>query len=383
MAYSIRALLVIFSLSAVGVSGCGPSPNGDEILIGHYASLTGSEATFGRSSDNGARMAIEEINAAGGLKGKSVRLITYDDKGENREAGTAVTRLITRDRVVAVLGEVASSRSLAAAPICQEHGVPMVSTSSTNPKVTTVGDKIFRICYIDPFQGWACAKFARESEQLKAQRAAILYNQGEDYSVGLQEEFEKAFVDLGGTIVAKESYQTEDQDYSAQLVTIRGSRPDVIFIPGYYTDAANIALRARELGIDAPLLGGDGWDSAMLAKIGGKAIDGSYYSNHYSHEDPSPRVQDFIRKYKEKHGDVPDGTAALGYDAARILCEAIERAPSLSGAHLAAALAATRDFDGVTGRILIDSQRNAVKSIVILQMKDGLPRFVSRIEPPR
>jgi branched-chain amino acid transport system substrate-binding protein len=361
--------------------GCGGGPDADEIVIGHYASLTGSEATFGRSSDNGVKMAIEEINAAGGIKGKRVRLVTYDDKGENREAGTAVTRLITRDRVVAVLGEVASGRSLAAAPICQEHGVPMVSTSSTNPRVTTIGDKIFRICYIDPFQGWACAKFAREHEQLKAQKAAILFNQAEDYSVGLKDEFEKAFVKLGGAIVAKESYQTEDQDYSAQLVSIRGSRPDVIFIPGYYTDAANIALRARELGIEAPILGGDGWDSAMLAEIGGKAIEGSYYSNHYSHEDPNPRVQDFIRKWKEEYGQVPDGTAALGYDAARILFDAIERAPSLSGGDLAAALAATRDFDGVTGRISIDANRNAVKSIVVVQMRNGMPRFVTRIEP--
>jgi branched-chain amino acid transport system substrate-binding protein len=381
MKFTDHATCAAIAALSLALAGCDAgSRNENEIVIGHYASLTGSEATFGRSSDNGVRMAIDEINAAGGVKGKPVRLITYDDKGENREAGTAVTRLVTRDRVVAVLGEVASGLSLTAAPICQEHGVPMVSTSSTNPKVTTVGDMIFRICYIDPFQGWACARFARE--QLKARTAAIFYNQAQPYAVGLQEEFEKAFVEMGGTIVARETYQTEDQDYSAQLVSIRGSRPNVIFIPGYYTDAANISLRARELGIEAPLLGGDGWDSAMLARIAGKAIDGSYYSNHYSHDDPSPRVQDFIRKYQAEHGGIPDGTAALGYDAARILFEAMERAPSLGGADLAAALAATKDFDGVTGKISIDAERNAVKSIVVLQMKDGMPRYITRIEPP-
>jgi branched-chain amino acid transport system substrate-binding protein len=383
----VTCVALALSLGGLALSGCnkGASSNGDaesdDIVLGHYASMTGSEATFGRSTDNGIKLALEEINEAGGVKGKKVRLITYDEKGDAREAGTAVTRLVTRDNVTAVLGEVASSLSLVGAPICQEHGVPMVTPSSTNPAVTEEGDMIFRVCFIDPFQGFVCAKFAREHEGLKAQKAAILYDQVAAYAVGLQEEFGKAFKELGGEIVATETYQAGDQDFSAQLTAIRAAEPEVIFIPGYYTDVGNIAIQARKLGITVPLLGGDGWDSENLAKIAGKDIDGSFYSNHYSHQDPDPRVQDFIKKYKDRNGGTPDGLAALGYDAARIVCEAIERAPSTSGADIAAELAKTKDFQGVTGKISIDENRNAVKPAVMLEMKDGVPTYVTTIEP--
>jgi branched-chain amino acid transport system substrate-binding protein len=345
--------------------------------------MTGSEATFGQSTDKGILLAIEEVNAAGGVNGKKIRLLTYDDKGDVREAGNAVTRLVTRDQVKAVLGEVASGLSLAGAPVCQEYGVPMISPSSTNPKVTEEGDMIFRVCFIDPFQGAVCAKFARTHEGIKAQKAAILYDQKSPYSVGLFDEFKKNFEADGGTIVAKEAYSGGDQDFTAQLQTIRSSEADVVFIPGYYTDAANIALQARKLDIKKPLLGADGWDSSKLAEIAGDAIEGCYYSNHYSHQDPSERVQEFIRKYQAKHNVVPDGLAALGYDAARILFQAMEKAPSLNGKELAAALAATKDFDGVTGKITIDKNRNAVKPAVMLEMKKGEPTFVSSVEPNR
>jgi branched-chain amino acid transport system substrate-binding protein len=374
-------VILATALCAFVMAGCRSGSNSNEIVIGHYASMTGSEATFGRSTDNGIRLAIDEINKAGGVKGKQVRVITYDDKGDARESGSAVTRLVSSDRVVAVLGEVASGLSLVGAPVCQENGVPMVSPSSTNPKVTEVGDMIFRVCFIDPFQGWVCAKFAHEYEKLKATKAAILTDQVSPYSVGLQEEFEKAFVKFGGKIVSKQTYQRGDQDFSAQLTAIRASQPEVVFVPGYYTDAGNIAIQARKLGITVPLLGGDGWDSSKLGEIAGKAIDGSFYSNHYSHQDPNPRVQDFIHKYKDRHGDIPDGLAALGYDAGRILCDAIGRAGSLSGTDIAAELAKTKDFDGVTGKITIDKDRNAVKPAVMLEMKNGVPTYVSTIEP--
>jgi branched-chain amino acid transport system substrate-binding protein len=372
-------LMLSCAVCACSTTGCRSSSKSDEIVIGHYASMTGSEATFGRSTDNGIHLAVDEINAAGGVKGKKIRVITYDDKGETREAGSAVTRLVTNDHVVAVLGEVATGLSLVGAPVCQENGVPMVSPSSTNPKVTEIGDMIFRVCFIDPFQGWVCAKFA--SENLKATKAAILYDQQAPYAVGLQDEFDKSFAKFGGKIVSKQTYQKGDPDFSAQLTAIRANQPQVIFIPGYYTDVGNIAIQARKLGIDVPLLGGDGWDSSKLGGIAGKAIDGCYYSNHYSHQDPSPRVQDFIRKYKDKNGDIPDGLAALGYDAARILCDAIGRAGSLSGADIAAELAKTKDFDGVTGKITIDKDRNAVKPAVMLEMKDSEPKYVSTIQP--
>jgi branched-chain amino acid transport system substrate-binding protein len=378
------ALLVLGAVIAIlSAAGCnkGAAVGSNEIVLGHYGSMTGSEATFGQSTDNGIKLALEEINQAGGINGKKVRLITYDDKGEAREAGTAVTRLVTRDGVAAVLGEVASSLSLNGAPICQDAGVPMITPSSTNPAVTEVGDMVFRVCFIDPFQGSVCAKFAREHEGLKAAKAAILYDQAAAYAVGLQEEFGKAFKNLGGEIVATEIYQAGDQDYSAQLTAIRAAQPDVIFVPGYYTDVGNIAIQARKLGITVPLLGGDGWDSSKLGEIAGSAINGSFYSNHYSHQDPDPRVQDFIRKYKEQHGQTPDGLAALGYDAARIVCQAIERAGSVTGADIAAELAKTKDFPGVTGKISIDENRNAVKPAVILEMKDGVPTYVTTIEP--
>lgn len=374
----------MLAMAALATSGCqqgSGSSTSDEILIGHFGSMTGSEATFGESTDNGIKLAVDELNAAGGIRGKKVKLITYDDKGDTREAGTAVTRLINKDSVVAVIGEVASGLSLAGAPVCQENGVPMVSPSSTNPKVTKIGDMIFRVCFIDPFQGSVCAKFAYENDRIKASKAAILTDQASPYSVGLQEEFEKAFVALGGTIVSKQTYQGGDQDFSAQLTSIRGSEPDVVFVPGYYTDVGNIALQARKLGLTKPLLGGDGWDSVKLGEIAGEAINGCFYSNHYSQEDPSPRVQEFIRKYSERHKQIPDGLAALGYDAARIVFEAMSRTESLDGPALAAEISKTKDFDGVTGKISIDADRNAVKPAVILEMKEGKPTFVTTIEP--
>ncbi len=373
---------VVLMLCAVVVGGCqNGGSNSDEIVIGHYASMTGSEATFGQSTDNGIKLAVDEINEAGGIRGKKIRLITYDDKGDAREAGTAVTRLTTKDAVVAVLGEVASGLSLAGAPVCQQSGIPMISPSSTNPKVTKIGDMIFRVCFIDPFQGAVCAKFAREHEGLKAAKAAILTDQASPYSVGLQDEFEKAFEKLGGKVVSKQQYQGGDQDFSAQLTAIRSSEPDVVFVPGYYTDVGNVALQARKLGLKTPLLGGDGWDSVKLGEIAGSSIEGCFYSNHYSHEDPNPRVQDFIKKYNERHRQIPDGLAALGYDAARILFEAMKRTEGLDGKSLAAELAKTKDFDGVTGKISIDADRNAVKPAVILEMKDGKPKFVTTIQP--
>jgi len=359
--------------------GCRSSKNSDEIVIGQFGSITGQEATFGQSTDNGIRMAVEEINDAGGINGKKIRLVTYDDKGDPREAATAVTRLVTRDQVIAVLGEVASKLSLEGAPICQENGIPMITPSSTNPKVTEVGDMVFRVCFIDPFQGYVCAKFAREN--LKAKTAAILYDQSQTYSVGLQAEFEKSFLELGGTIAAKQAYNKGEQEFNAQLTTIRAAKPDVVFIPGYYNDVGNIAVQARRLGLKMPLLGGDGWESPTLAQVAGDSINGCFYSNHYSPQDPSPKVQDFIQKYKKRTGSTPDSMAALAYDATLILRDAIVRAGSLKGADIAAQLAKTKDFDGVTGKITIDEHRNAVKPAVILEMKDGVPTYVTTIKP--
>jgi branched-chain amino acid transport system substrate-binding protein len=353
---------------------------GDPILIGHYGSLTGAEATFGQSTSNGVKLAIKEFNGAGGLNGRKIDLREYDTKGDTKEAGAVVQRLVSNDHVVAVLGEVASGLSLAGGPVCQEAGVPMITPSSTNPRVTKVGDMIFRVCFIDPFQGYVCAKFARDR---KANKVAILYDQQAPYSDGLGKEFKKAFTKLGGEVPTEQRYKAGDTDFTAQLTTIRGTNPDMIFIPGYYTDVANIAIQARKLGITCPLLGGDGWDSAQLAKIAGSAIEGSFYSNHYAQQDPAPQIQDFIKKYKAEYGSIPDGLAALGYDAANLLFDAMKRSKSLAGKELAAAIAATKDLKGVTGTISIDAERNAVKPAVVVEMKGGIPTYVATIEPAK
>jgi branched-chain amino acid transport system substrate-binding protein len=356
----------------------------EPIKVGHFASMTGKEATFGQSTDNGLRLALEEFNAKGGLNGRLVEVKTYDDKGDEKEAALAVTRLVEQDKVIAVLGEVASGLSMEGGPICQRNGVPMISPSSTNPRVTAAGDMIFRVCFIDPFQGYVCAKFAKEN--LKCTKAAMLFDQKAPYSVGLAEQFKKHFEKMGGTIVAEQQYTGGAQDFTAQLTTIRIGKPDVVFVPGYYTDVGNIAIQARKLGITVPLLGGDGWDSDELAKIGGKAIEGSYYSNHYAPDQPDARVKDFISKYQAKYnGATPDGLAALGYDAANLLFDAMKRAKSLDGKDLRDAIAATKDFPGVTGSITINDKRDAVKSAVVVKMTGNPlgPKFQATITPEK
>jgi branched-chain amino acid transport system substrate-binding protein len=350
---------------------------GEQILVGHYASMTGSEATFGVSTDQGIRLAIKERNAAGGVKGRPIKLITYDNQGKAQESVTAVTRLIQQDKVAAVLGEVASSRSLAGGPVCQRLGVPMVSPSSTNPDVTAIGDMIFRVCYIDPFQGWVCAKFTIDT--LKKTRAATLYNRAQAYHTGLNRNFIDAFTSMGGQIVSEQAYSDGDNDFSAQITAIREANPDVVFVPGYYTEIVNIARQARGLGLSVPLMGGDGWDSEELRNAG-DSLNGCYFSNHYSHEDQSPVVQEFIKKYQAEYGKIPDGLAALGYDAARILFDSMDRAASLGGKDLAAAIAATANFPGVTGSITLDAQRNAKKDAVVLEIIDGETKYVTTIK---
>lgn len=360
--------------TGTGTGTAGASvPSTKPILVGHFASMTGAQATFGQSTDNGIRLAIAERNAAidaGTLKGRKIELKTLDDAGKPQEAGTAVTRLITQDKVVAILGEVASGLSLAGGQVAQQYGVPMISPSSTNPAVTQVGDMIFRVCFLDEFQGQVVARFA--VEELKATNVAILFDQGEPYSKGLADFFERALKAAGGTVATRQSYDSNNPDVSAQLTSIKQSNPQAVFLPGYYTQAANIISQARKLGINVPFLGGDGWDSDKLEEIGGDAVQGSYYSNHYSPQEERPEVKTFVAKYRAKHGAAPDGLAALGYDAANLLFAAIDRAPSLSGKDLAASIAATKGFAGVTGEITIDANRDASKSAVVVKIDKGL-----------
>jgi branched-chain amino acid transport system substrate-binding protein len=342
------------------------SPEGSEILIGEYGSMTGSESTFGVSTHKGVLMAIDEVNKAGGIKGKKIQLKHYDDQGQAAEAVTTMTKLITQDKVSLVIGEVASSRSIAAGAIAQQYKIPMVSPSSTNPKVTQVGDYVFRVCFIDPFQGAVMARFAINN--LKLKRAAVFRDIKADYSVGLANFFLEEYKKMGGEVVADVSYASGDMDFKSQLTSIKGKNPDVLFVPGYYTEVGLVARQARELGLKAVLLGGDGWDSEKLTEIGGEAIVGGYYSNHYSHEDKSPVVQNFVAQFKARYGDVPSGLAAQGYDAAMVAFDAMKRSPDLSPKSLRDALAQTKNFQGVTGMITINEDRNAVKPAVVLKV---------------
>lgn len=351
----------------------------NEILIGEFGSLTGTAATFGISTKNGIDMAIDKANGAGGVLGKKIRVIVEDDQGRPEEAQTVVTKLINKDGVLAVLGEASSSRSLAAAPVCQQRGIPMISPSSTSPKVTQVGDFIFRVCFIDTFQGLVMAKFAADS--LKLRNVGILRDIRNEYSVGLADIFAQHFRERGGTIVADESYSEGDNDFSAQLTSIKSNNPQAIFVPGYYTEAGLIARQARKLGITVPILGGDGWDSAKLWEIGGEALNDCYYSSHYSAYDPNPVIQKFVQEYKTRYGALPDTNAVLGYDAASILIDAFRRSGSVEPEKVRQALAATRDFVGVTGKITMDQNRNPIKPAVVLRVKNGVMEYVETIQP--
>jgi len=384
-------------------AGCGGGSGrgGDDLVVGVYGSLTGNDATFGESTKLGVDLAVSELQAShqGRIGGLAVRTVVEDDQGRAEEAATVVQKLINQDQVAAVIGEVASSRSLAAAPICQAAGVPMITPSSTNPKVTEVGDFISRMCFIDPFQGTVMAKFA--SQNLGVKRVAILKDVKSDYSIGLAQFFTEAFTAAGGRIVAEQAYSAGDQDFSAQLTAIKAKNPEAVFIPGYYTEVGLIARKARELGLTCPLLGGDGWESEQLIEIGGDALNGAYYSNHFAVDNPDPKLQEFLKNYRAKFGKDPDAIGGLAYDAANVLfhCleqlatedEALFQALSASKAgtperkeaqkKLAALIASTRDYPGVTGMITLDASRNATKPAVVLEIKGGKKVFNTSINP--
>jgi branched-chain amino acid transport system substrate-binding protein len=384
----MKKILTLGLISALFVSLTGCVQKGGEgtattggsdtgvIKIGVYGDLSGQTSNFGKSTREGVELAAEEINAKGGINGRKIQLVIEDDQGRPEQAKTVVSKLVNQDKVVAVLGEVASTNSLAAAPVAQEAKVPMITPSSTNPKVTQVGDYIFRVCFIDPFQGSVAAKFAGNS--LKAKTAAIFGDVNSDYSKGLTEFFEAEFTKLGGKVIEKQSYTQNDQDYKGQLTSIRSSNPDVIYVPGYYGQVGIIAKQARELGMNQPIIGGDGWDSAQIWDLGGDALKNTFISNHYSVDDPSPAIQNFSKAYQAKFKIVPDAIAALAYDAMKILAASIEKAGGTDSAKLRDAIAATTNFPGVTGNITIDKERNAVKPAVILELNPAEKKFVYR-----
>lgn len=377
---NVFIMLLLAVIVSFAVTSCNKSNPDNEIVIGQYASLTGSEATFGISSDNGLKMAVEEINSQGGILGKQIKLVTEDNQGKTNETQTVVQKLIQRDKVVAVIGEVASSRSKAGAPICQQNKIPMITPASTNPEVTAIGDYIYRVCFIDPFQATVMSKFAINS--MKVTKVALLVDTKNAYSTGLADSFRKIFVEMGGQIVEEQKYSAGDKDFKAQLTSIKAANPEAIFIPGYYTDINLISIQAREIGITIPLFGGDGWESEKLTEGKAKdALEGCFFSTHVSAEDPSPKIQGFIQKYKAKYGSTPDAMAFLAYDAGMILFDAIKRANSTEGAKIKDALAQTKDYSGITGTITINDQRNAIKPAVVMQIKDGKFTYKETIAP--
>jgi branched-chain amino acid transport system substrate-binding protein len=351
----------------------------DAIKIGEFASLTGKEAAYGDTSHKGTLLAIEEVNARGGVLGRKLELISEDNQSKQGESATVVKKLISRDKVVAILGEVASIRSLEAAPVIQNARIPMITPSSVNSRITEVGDCIFRVCFVDSFQGHVLARFVRD--RLKISRVAILTSVSNAYSVGMTNIFKARFTASGGTVVAEQKYSEGDKDFRAQLTAVKAAGVDAIFASGYYTEAALICVQARQLGLAVPIFGGDGWDAPPLLEIGCAAMEGTYFSTHYSPDNPSPEVQNFNRRYQARWGAMPDAWAALGYDSAMVLADAITRAGTTDSAKLRDALAATRDFPAVTGRITIDAQRNASKTAVILTIKDGKYQFVTSVAP--
>ena len=396
-----RAWVGLGVVAALAVlAGC--QGGGKPVLtVGEFGSMTGGQANFGISTHEGIQMAVDEQNAAGGIGGVPLEVIKYDDQSKAEEAQTAVQKLVNADGVISVLGEVASSNSLAGAPICQRAGVPMITPSSTNPKVTEVGDFIFRVCFIDPFQGQVMAKFAHET--LKLHRVAILKDLKSDYSVGLADYFNRAFTAMGGEIAVIQTYSKDDQDFRAQLTSIKALNPDGIFVPGYYTEVGLIARQAREQGIKVPLFGGDGWESAKLTEIGGPALDGCYFSTHQSMDNPDSLVQNFVHHYTAKWNHAPDALAALGYDATRLLIVSLQQLAktdpesfrALQGdagsgnrdsrkaaqKKLRDLLAASQAFQGVTGKINIDPERNAVKSAVVLKIEGGKFHYAATVQP--
>ncbi len=373
-----RAVLLAGVTVTFFTAGCSKKENANEIVIGEVASLSGGTAAWGKAQNEGVKMAVEEINAAGGLLGKQVRLITEDDQSKNGEAGTVTKKLVSREKVVGIIGEISSSKSLEMAPICQKEGIPMISPGSTNTKVTEVGDYIFRVCFIDPFQGTVMAKFALSKGW---KNMAVLTDVKEDYSVGLSQFFKEYYTQNGGTVAVEQSFGKGDKDFKAQLTAIKAANVDAIFLPGYYTEIGLIAKQARELGITVPMCGGDGWDDASLVQVAGSAVDGCYFSNHFSTEDKSEAIQSFVKKYEAAKGTKPSTFVALGYDAAMLLFHGIKTAGTTDGKAVRDVLAKTKDFPAITGKITLDEKRNATKAAVILSIQNGEVKYVETVQP--
>ena len=378
--------LVLALMAGNLLAGCGKSADSNSIKIGLLNEMTGGNATFGTSSANGAKMAFKEINAKGGVLGKQILAVIADNKSEPSESANAMTKLATQDNVVAVTGVFASSNAIAASSVAEATKTPFLAVGATNPKVTVdekskkVKDYTFRVCFIDPFQGTVGANFVLNT--LKLKKAAIMVDNSSDYSKGLAAFFKEAFTKGGGSIVSEEAYLQKDQDFKAVLTKLKSLNADVVYVPGYYEEVGKIVKQAREMGITAPIIGGDGWDSPKLVELGGApALNNTFFTNHYSVDDNSPASKAFVEAYKKEYGQNPDALAVLGYDAAKLLIDAIQRANSLDKAKIQAALATTKAYPAITGATTLNATHDAVKSAVIIEMKDGKQIFKATVKP--
>lgn len=366
-------------------SGGGGSSS-DVIKIGVDLELTGGQASFGTSALKGVQLAVDEINQAGGINGKKIEIVQADNASKPEESTRAVKKLISQDKVVAVIGPTTSTNTLAAVQVVQDKMIPFITSAATNPKVTVneqtgkVNDYVFRACFIDPFQGSVMANFS--TQNLHAKTAVIYTDTSSDYSKGLTKFFEETFTKNGGKILSKESYQQGDTDFNSVLTRIKGEKPDVIYVPGYYQEVGKIVKQARAMGITVPILGGDGWDAPQLVDIAGKdALNNTYISNHYAADDPDPMIQKFVSTFKNKYNIAPDAFAVLSYDATNMLADAIKRAGSVDPVKIRDALASIKDFKAVTGTLTLDQNHDPIKAAVVLAYKDGKQVFKTKINP--
>lgn len=384
------SLALVGLLSTAVLAACGDeegsSNDADTIKIGANLELSGNVAIYGSSVLDGAELAIEEINANGGIDGKQIELVQADNKSENAEATSAALKLIEQDKVVAMIGPATSGNTAATVELAAENKVPLITASGTAPNITVndkgeVNEYAFRTCFIDPFQGTVAANFA--SNELSAKNVAIFGDNASDYAKGLAKSFKEQIQANGGTVVGEESYVAKDTDFRTQLTNLKSKNPDFIFIPGYYEEVGLIVKQARELGITVPLMGADGWDSPTLVELaGGDALNNTFITNHYSSEDPDDTIQKFVQAFKDANGDTaPNAFNALGYDTVYYLADAIDRADSLDGEAIKNALEETKDLSLVTGTFSIDENHNPVKSATVLEFVNGAQVFNSKVDP--
>ncbi|MBA2875774.1 ABC transporter substrate-binding protein [Thermaerobacillus caldiproteolyticus] len=367
-----------------GTSSSGNNGGGDDIIkIGADLELSGGVASFGQSIAEGLELALEEINKEG-INGKELKLVKVDNKSDAAEATNGAIKLISQDQVKAIIGSATSTNTLAQVQVAQDNKIPLITPTGTNPTITNKGGKVndfvFRTCFIDPFQGTVAAKFA--INDLKVKNAAILIDSSSDYSKGLAASFKKSFEKDGGKIVAEEAYVAKDTDFRATLTRIKSANPEFVFLPGYYEEVGLIVKQARELGLKVPFMGGDGWDSPKLVEIAGKeALNNTFITNHYSSNDPDPKIQEFVKAFKAKYNKSPDAFNALGYDTAYFLADAIKRAGSADPVKIKEALAKTKDLSLVSGTLTLDKNHDPVKSATILEYKDGEQQFKTKVNP--